>query len=419
MRLLIATDHYPPFIGGAHRQSALLAHAMAGRGHDVSVTTVWDGRLPRVERSGGVVVHRVRQMRTIAPRLIRDARQRHHPPFPDPVTIRDLHRIMADEPPELIHAYGWIAFSVALALVGKKVPLLLSARDYGYFCATRTLLQREQPCTGPGPLKCLSCAGAYYGRPKGWVGVAGVAASRPMVARKMTGLHSVSTFVDQTTAPRLRRRRDGPREAVRFVIPPFLDRNRATAADHPEVDRCLAQLPPEPFILFVGALRRLKGICTLFEAYERLEAPPPLVLIGTFESDSPTRFPTNTTVIADAPHAAVLAAWDRAAFGVLPSLWPEPFGSTVLEGMSRGKPVIGTAPGGHVDMLDGCGILVPPGDAIALERSMRLLIDDPGLRETVGRAARVRAEQFTASVVVSQYEDAYRELLRMSEQAVG
>ena len=49
--------------------------------------------------------------------------------------------------------------------------------------------------------------------------------------------------------------------------------------------------PSEPFILFVGAFRKVKGLETLFEAYRRLTDPPPLVLMGTFERDSPTDFP--------------------------------------------------------------------------------------------------------------------------------
>ncbi len=62
-----------------------------------------------------------------------------------------------------------------------------------------------------------------------------------------------------------------------------------------------------------------------------------------------------------------MAAWDRAMFGVMPSLWPEPFGATVAEGMNRGKPVIGTTLGGHVDMIgEDAGLLVPQGDVGAL-----------------------------------------------------
>ncbi len=210
MRILLATDHFPPFIGGAHRQAQLLAAAMQARGHEVTVVTPWHGGLPgREVEAGGVVVRRVRQIRTALPALVRDERQRHQPPFPDPVTIWSLRRLIAEFEPDLIHSYGWMSFSVAAALGRRRIPLLISARDYGYFCATRTLLRKGAPCSGPGPLKCVACAGEYYGAPKGWFAALGVGLSKPLLRRKMTGLHSVSTYVQEVTA-----RAAGPRTAA-------------------------------------------------------------------------------------------------------------------------------------------------------------------------------------------------------------
>lgn len=150
MRILLATDHYPPFIGGAHRQAYLLAHGMTARGHEVVVATPWQGALPEVEHTGDVVVHRIRQLRSALPWFVRG--QRHQPPFPDPMTIWALRRLIARSEPDVIHAHGWISYSVAAALVGRRIPLLISARDYGYFCANRTLLRRGAPCNGPAPL---------------------------------------------------------------------------------------------------------------------------------------------------------------------------------------------------------------------------------------------------------------------------
>ena len=51
MRILIATDHYPPFIGGAHRQAQLLALGNGERGHEVDVVTPWHGGLPSFEQA--------------------------------------------------------------------------------------------------------------------------------------------------------------------------------------------------------------------------------------------------------------------------------------------------------------------------------------------------------------------------------
>jgi glycosyltransferase involved in cell wall biosynthesis len=421
MRILLATDHYPPFIGGAHRQAKLLASGMVERGHRVDVVTPWHGGLEEEEAQDGVSVHRVREMRTAIPALVRNNKQRHQPPFPDPVSIAELRRLIGSVEPDVIHAYGWLAFSVAAALGRRRVPLLISARDYGYFCATRTLLRKGvESCAGPAPLKCATCSVDYYRGPKGLAATAGVYACRPVLARKMTGLHSVSSFVHEVTRRYLFGAQGAPKNLVEVVIPSFQDVDPSEEIDpgDPEVAPYLERLPRQPFILFVGAFRKVKGLETLFEAYGRLESPPPLVLMGTYERDSPADFPAEAIVIPDVPHRAVMASWDRALFGVMPSLWPEPFGATVAEAMNRGRPVIGTRPGGHVDMIDdSAGRLVPQGDAGALAEAMRTMIEDPDLRERCGRAAAERAEAFAASAVLPRFEQAYRDVIAAGARA--
>ena len=222
------------------------------------------------------------------------------------MTILGLRRLIARIRPELIHAYGWLAFSVATALGRQRIPMLISARDYGYFCANRTLLRKGEPCSGPAPVKCVGCAASYYGPPKGLAATAGVYLCKPALARKMTGLHSVSTYVHDVTTRNL----FGPGRCARR--PGRGDRSRAsrTSTRPSDVDarraRSLAyleRLPAEPFILFVGAFRKVKGLETLFDAYRRLDSPPPLVLMGTYERDSPTEFPPEAVVLTDVPHA--------------------------------------------------------------------------------------------------------------------
>lgn len=405
LRLLLATDHYPPFIGGAHRQTRLLARQMAERGHSVALVTPWHRALPPVERDGDVEVRRIRQLRTILTPLARRSVQQHQPPFPDPISVWQIRRLIAEFDPEVIHSHGWIGFSVAAAIGRRRIPLLVSARDYGYFCATRTLVERGMPCDGPQALKCMRCAGDYYGVPKGWLAVAGVALSRPLLRRKMTGLHSVSTYVQEVTAARLGTDDGSGEGLIETVIPSFQD---PEPADDKDVASWLDRLPTEPFILFVGAFRKVKGLEVLFAAYEKLKSPPPLVLMGTVERDSPREFPPEAIVLTDVPHAAVMAAWDQAMFGVMPSLWPEPLGSTVAEAMSRGRPVIGTRLGGHGDMLDSeTGILVPQGDVDALAAAMEKLIADPAHCQAMGRAARRRAADFSAASILPRFERFY------------
>jgi glycosyltransferase involved in cell wall biosynthesis len=412
LRLLIVSDHYPPAIGGAERQTRLLGQIFRARGDEVAIAVPWYKGAASVHDDDGVTVHRVRQLRTVLPRLVRDSGQRHAPPFPDPVTVRDLRRVIRSFEPNLVHSHGWMTYSCALALRSRETPLLVSARDYGFFCANRTLLRDGAPCSGPSITKCPGCAGRYYGVPKGWLATLGVYLSRPLVRRRLSGVHSISTFVASAIRTHLLESGDGRRHpASEFVIPSFRDETTDEVAPG-SLQPFLDALPDRPFILFVGGFRRAKGVEVLLEAYARLTDPPPLVLIGTYTWDGPDAFPPNVTALTRLPHAAVMEAWERALFGVTPSLWPEPFGSVVHEGMSRGKPIIGTDHGGHTDMIvDGeNGRLVPPGDVHALTLAMQDLISDPARRDRLGRAARERAERFSAAAVIPQFIRAFEEL---------
>lgn len=404
MKILLASDHYPPFIGGAQRQTQVLASELAARGHEVTVATVWQDELPDAETDGAVAVHRLRQLRTL-PALRGRPRRRHQPPFADPVTVHELRALLARSEPQVVHAAGWFSYSCAAALRRSEVPLLVSARDYGFSCATATLVHRGAPCTGPAPAKCLACAGSYYGTPKGWAATAGVLGSRRALRRRIDGLHSISAYVREMSE------RDflaGAAAPLQETIPSFRVED-APGEWHPG----LAALPEEPFILFVGALRRVKGVQALLAAYARLGEAPPLVLLGTREADTPRELPPGARIVDAMPHWAVLRAWERALFGVTPSLWPEPFGSVVHEAMSRGRAVIGTTPGGHEDMIEPgrTGLLVPGGDVAALAAAMRALIDDHELRERLGVEALLRSERFTAAAAVPRFEATYARLI--------
>lgn len=401
MRILIASDHYPPFVGGVQRQTRAMAIELRRRGHEVMVATVWQADQPAVENVDGFPVHRLRQLRSL-PAMPGRKRRKHQPPFPDPVTAAQLRRLIRRFTPDVVHASGWYCYSAAAAMIGIDIPLVISAREYGFSCANASMLHHDEPCSGPRPSKCLECSNWYHGPVLGPIAFAGVRLSAPLLRRKAAAAHSVSHYVGEILERDFVR---GKRHLPLTVIPSFrLDEGKTP--DQEVLDR----LPAERFLLFVGALRRVKGVQVLYDAYRQLEAPPPLVLLGTPESDTPTPTPEGVVLAGPASNATVLAAWDRSLFGVMPSLWPEPFGSVIHEAMSRGKAVIGTTPGGHSDMIDNeiNGLLVPGADVDALQAAMRRLIVDPDFRERLGSAARVKAQAFTAEAAIPQFENLYR-----------
>ena len=93
---------------------------------------------------------------------------------------------------------------------------------------------------------------------------------------------------------------------------------------------------------------------------------------------------------------------------------PEPFGLVVIEGMAAGKPIVATAAGGILDIVeDGVnGLLVPPKDAKALSRAILQIMSNPDRAKQMGVAARRRvAEKFTVQHQVKAVQELYDTIL--------
>ena len=65
-----------------------------------------------------------------------------------------------------------------------------------------------------------------------------------------------------------------------------------------------------------------------------------------------------------------------------PNVGPETFGNVFIEGMMARIPVVTTAIGGALEIIDNtCGVLVEPNDPAALASVLRPLIEDQGKRQ--------------------------------------
>lgn len=88
----------------------------------------------------------------------------------------------------------------------------------------------------------------------------------------------------------------------------------------------------------------------------------------------------------------------------------ESFGLTLVEAMAAGMPVVATAVGGVVDIVDDgrTGALVARDSASELASAVRALVDDPSRRERLGRAAVERARtHFDVAAMVAGYARLY------------
>ncbi|TAK33776.1 MAG: glycosyltransferase family 1 protein [Chloroflexota bacterium] len=404
MRILMLTDLYPPIIGGMELHVQSLSTELALRGHQVSVATLWHKASIELEYDQGVKTYRVHGSLQRMAHLFSDASRRFAPPFPDPEVTLALRRIMAKERPDVVHAHNWLSRSLIPLKPWSHTPLVLTLHDYSLSCSKKNLTYHEAICGGPELRKCLGCCIDHYG----------LLRALPIVlanhAMRVPERSAVDVFLPVSRAVASGNQLQSRRLPFK-VVPNFLREDAAPL--HGDDESYRAQLPAEEFILFVGALGRHKGIDVLLEAYAGLIKPPPLVLIGTPWVDSPTRFPPGVTVLNSWPHGPVMDAWSRCLMGVVPSTWPEPCPTVVMEAMHAARPVIGSRIGGIPDLVaDGeTGLLVSPCDPIALRQSIERLLVDPGLRKRMGQAGQRRIAQFMASAIVPRIERVYEELL--------
>lgn len=185
-------------------------------------------------------------------------------------------------------------------------------------------------------------------------------------------------------------------------------------------------LREEPAV--IGTVCRLvepkKGLAVLLQAAARLreQAPAPdfqLLIVGDGPAYGSLR--AWAEQIGLAPRV-VFAGMRRDVAGllplmeifVLPSLY-EGFGIAILEAMAAGRPVVATAVGGIPEVVvhGETGLLVPPGDPVALADALHELLANPERARELGVRGRERAhKKFRIDAIVKRHEDLYDACIR-------
>ena len=185
------------------------------------------------------------------------------------------------------------------------------------------------------------------------------------------------------------------------VVPNFLaDEVFTTTGEH--VDG----LPSAPYVMYAGDPGEHKGVTVLLEAWAKFKPAAALLLATT--RPYPGDLPAGVTCL-QLSREQVMTAWRGASVAVVPSKWPDPFPTAALEAMACGLPLVASRTGGLVDMVrDGeDGFLVPPAQVDALGGRLVELLANPAKARTMGEAAKERAAEFSARVVVGRIEAVY------------
>jgi glycosyltransferase involved in cell wall biosynthesis len=157
-------------------------------------------------------------------------------------------------------------------------------------------------------------------------------------------------------------------------------------------------------LLAVGAVVHGKGHDVLLRALGRIDDLPwACTIVGALdvEPDYVARLPRHDRVTFTGPlrGRGLERAYAAAGLLVLPSRH-EAYGMVVTEALAHGIPVVASDMGGVREALGTTrggypGLLVPPGDDVALAEALRLWLTDPVLRARLRRWAADRRSRLT------------------------
>jgi phosphatidylinositol alpha-mannosyltransferase len=180
---------------------------------------------------------------------------------------------------------------------------------------------------------------------------------------------------------------------------------------------------PSLRILFIGQAVERKGLPVLLRAFEALRehVPAMLTLVGASSAEIAPMLLDDRGVraLGKVSEQDKHAELRRAEVLCAPSLSGESFGMVLTEAFAASTPVVASDIPGYRDVArDGLdGLLVPPGDALALAEALRSLALDPARRAAMAAAARERAERFSWTHVAEEVLDCYEQAIAVERPA--
>jgi glycogen synthase len=386
MKILIATEIYPPRAGGAGWSTRALSMALRAAGHDVTVFTT----SPGPEDSDGLRVRRLRapgRKRLTVPRVF----------------AREVQQAEVDA----IHAQH--SLSAIGCLAGERAHrVVVTVRDHWPVCFWSTRISRGALCPQCGLVPMSRCVDGRVPAPRPlsfaaipymWTDLVQKRAALARAGANLAVSEAIAGELRAAGIPRVE------------VLPNMVDAEEAgrIAATAPDVHL------PGRFLLFVGKLEENKGVLSLVPAVAASRTGLPLVVLGEGSLAHALKLEAVSAGVelhlrGWAHRDDVLRTMARAEAVVFPSLWPEPLSRVLLEALALGTPVAAMDTGGTREILgdEQGGIIV--ADVAGLADALARIAGDPGRRAHLVEAARERAKVFSPAALVPRYEAVYRRL---------
>jgi glycosyltransferase involved in cell wall biosynthesis len=201
-----------------------------------------------------------------------------------------------------------------------------------------------------------------------------------------------------------------PRESIRVIYP-------GVHADRFTPDPAVRS--PDPFFVYLGRLKRYKGVEIVLRAFAKLSSPRATLHIAGTGDHRPALERLAASLDLGARVAFLGFISEEQKLALLRRAWAlafaspkEGWGMTNLEAAACATPVIASdSPGLRESVIDGeTGLLVPHGDVAAMAAAMARIAESPDLVRTMGERGRRFAEGFTWDRAARETERHLREI---------
>jgi glycosyltransferase involved in cell wall biosynthesis len=324
-------------------------------------------------------------------------------------TQADLSEIIAREAPDVMHCantFPLISPSAYYTARSHGVAVVQTLHNYRLLCPKGTFLRDGAVCEKcvhtlvPWPAVVHAC----YRDDRAASAVVGGMLSLHRLMKTWTG--AVDKYIALTEFSRNKFIEGGlPAEQI-HVKPNFVSPEPEAGAGN------------GGYALFVGRLAPEKGIDAMLSAWAKLSEAVPLKIVGDGPlSDCVKQAATDDTRIewlGTYSLEKTLSIMREAEFLLMPSIWYETFGRTIVEAFATGTPVIASRMGAMAELVDDglTGLHFEPGDPVDLAEKVTQLWNDSTRRREMRAAARCEFErQYTA-------ETNYQILMEIYEQAI-
>ena len=209
------------------------------------------------------------------------------------------------------------------------------------------------------------------------------------------------------------------------IIAPGVEHAFFAPGDQAGARKAINVDPDIPFILFVGRIQPLKGPDVAIRALAALGRSDAQLAIGGGATGSNGDVQSSEAralvdelglhdqvqFIDPKPHH-ILSTWYRAADIVLVPSRSESFGLVALEAAACGVPVVASAVGGLVSLVDDgeTGYLIEGRKPADYADAMRTILNDSELAASMAKAAVERAKAYTWRAAAERLLEVYAEL---------